>query len=126
MKKVFLITVFICLFAAASYAQEAQENSSDIWYVWIDTTTGTGGQTSRILSNQAFKISCCVKSPKYRRLLKKTEKWIQKNVDKNYNGESPLNKIQDAGLAETMIREASAQNQEGSKLIRVDYQERCN
>lgn len=126
MKKVFVTTVFICLFAVASYAQEAQENSSDIWYVWIDTTTGTGEQASRILSNQAFKISCCVKSPKYRRLLKKTEKWIQKNVDKNYNGESPLNKIQDAALAETMIREALAQDQKGSKLIRVDYQEKCN
>ena len=111
---------------AASHAQEAKDSTNDIWYVWIDTTTGAEGQTSRIVSKQAFKISCCVKSPKYRRLLKKTEKWIQKNVDKNYEGESPLNKIQDANLAATMIKEASGQNTDGARLILVDYQEKCD
>lgn len=126
MKKVFITALFVCSFLVVSHAQEANDSTNDIWYVWIDTTTGAEGQTSRILSKEAFKISCCVKSPKYRRLLKKTEKWIQKNVDKDYKGESPLNKIQDANLAATMIREATGQNQDGPKLILVDYQEKCN
>lgn len=125
MKKIIITTLFLCLSGIASHAQETKDNTNDIWYVWIDTTTGMKGKTSGILSKQAFEISCCVKSPKYRRILKKTEKWIQKNIDKNYRGESPLNKIQDVNLAATMIKEASEPNAEGAKLILVDYQEKC-
>ncbi|MCG8323563.1 MAG: hypothetical protein MI921_28970 [Cytophagales bacterium] len=126
MKKIIITALFLSLSGIASHAQETTDNTNDIWYAWIDTTTGAEGKTSRILSKQAFEISCCVKSPKYRRLLKKTEKWIQKNVDKNYKGESPLNKIQDANLAAAMIKEASEQNAGGSKLILVEFREKCN
>lgn len=125
MKKVFITIFFFCLLTVTSYAQEATDNAGDIWYVWIDTRIETEGQTSRILSKEAFKIGCCVKSPKYRRLLRKAEKWIQKNVDKDYTGESPLNKIQDAGLAAAMIKEAGEQKPGEARLILVDYQEKC-
>ena len=125
MKKLLTTALSITIFGSASYAQEAKDNANDIWYVWIDTTTGANGQTSRILSKQAFKIGCCVKSPKYRKLLKKTTKWIRNDVENNYNGDSPLSKIQDADLAATMIKEASEQNGKSSKLIMVDYLEKC-
>ncbi|MDN5211169.1 hypothetical protein QQ020_03880 [Fulvivirgaceae bacterium BMA12] len=126
MKNIFVIALFSCLLAIEGQAQETKDTTNDTWFVWIDATAQSDGQTSRIVSNEPFKITCCVKSPKYRKLLKRAEKWIQKNVDENYRGESPLGKIQDADLALTMIKEATEQNTPGTKLIRVDYKEKCN
>lgn len=125
MKKLSILLVFACLLPLAASAQDQNAADKDIWFVWIDTETEIDGAPTRIVSKQPFKISCCLKSPKYRKLLKKAEKWIIKNVDKNYQG-GPLNKIQDMELARSMIKQASEGASTGKNLIFVDFTEECN
>ncbi len=91
--------------------------NKDRWYVWLDTEVSGN---KRIVSD-VFEINCCVKSPKYRRLTKKTEKWIRKNFDPNYVGTDPLQKIPDEGLAEEMNKQAKT-----SKQVQVvEFKEIC-
>ncbi|TRX61837.1 hypothetical protein FNH22_03415 [Fulvivirga sp. M361] len=92
---------------------------SDTWYVWMDAKVNKGAK--RVVSNM-FVIDCCVKSPKYRKLLRQAEKWIRKNVDESYSGEDPLKKIQDEKLALAMV--TRAKSEENAEV--VDFQATCS
>lgn len=116
------LLVFVCFvgLTTTSYAQDVVDK--DTWYVWLDTYAEVDGEKKRLVSEKVTVINCCVKSPKYRKLLKTTVKWIRKNVDENYKGEeSPLGKIQDKSLAEISLKKA--QEAEGVHL--VSYSEVC-
>ncbi len=124
MKKIVLLVGFICSLSFSVVGQENSSTESKIWYLWIDTMTEIDGKSTRILSKEPFKITCCLKSPKYRKLGKKAEKWIKKNVTKDYQG-SPFNKIQDEALARTMIKEASAKSGDDLAIKMINYQDQC-
>lgn len=115
-KELFTVLILFIVSINTATAQEAAKD--DTWYVWMDTEVNNS--QTRIVS-EVFVINCCVKSPKYRKLVKKAGKWIRKNVDESYAGTDPLKKIQDEQLArEMMIRTSTRDN---VKL--VDYSGSC-
>ena len=75
----------------------------------------------KIVSNVPMMITCCPKSAKYRKFVKKTAKWITENVAADYNGELSLMKIQDKDLANQTI--ANLKETEG--VIIIDYTADC-
>lgn len=76
MKRCGLLLLILVGFISTSKAQESADK--DIWYVWVDTYAQVDGVKKRVVSQKVSMISCCVKSPKYTRLLKTTTKWIRK------------------------------------------------
>ena len=119
MKKYAVLFVLIFGFISVS---KAQEESKDIWYIWVDTYAQVDGVEKRIVSKELTKIDCCVKSPKYRKLLKSTVKWIRKDIDENYDGENPpLSKVQDKSLAQAALDKA----QKHSDAHLVEYTRTC-
>jgi len=119
MKKLTIALFFIFLSVSLANAQD------DIWYVWIDTQIKQGNEYVRLVSDEPIKITCCVKSPKFKRLQKKTAKWISANYDKSYNGENPLRNIEDESWASTVINEAETKLKSGDKIVIVKYSVNC-
>ena len=75
----------------------------------------------QIVSNEPMVITCCPKSAKYRKFVKKTAKWITQNVATEYNGELSLMKIQDIDLANQTI----ARLKETDGVLIIDYAADC-
>lgn len=121
-KTLFLINTLILLFGFSqlALAQEAS-TKNETWYVWIDTEVPIENKMVKIVSNEPMVITCCPKSAKYRKFVKKTAKWITENVAADYNGELSLMKIQDKDLANQTI--ANLKETDGVRII--DYVADC-
>ena len=119
-------TTFLCtllvsfLLNLTAYSQDTNV-SSDTWYVWIDTEVPIDGKMVKIVSAEPMVITCCPKSSKYRKFVKRTAKWITENISNSYNGELSLMKIQDKDLAYQTI--SQLKEIEGVKV--VDYTASC-
>lgn len=119
--KYLLAVLFLFLFQISfAYAQE-----EEIWYVWIDTQIKQKDNTIRIVSEEPIRITCCVKSPKYRRFQKQTVKWIKKNYDLAFDLETPLKNIEDKSFAETVIKEAIEKSGDDESIIIIKYSATC-
>jgi hypothetical protein len=116
----FTATFIICGFSQVAKAQESS-TKNETWYVWIDTEVPIDNKMVKIVSNEAMVITCCPKSGKYRKFVKKTAKWITENVAADYNGELSLMKIQDMDLANQTI----AKLKETDGVLIVDYAAAC-
>ena len=123
MKKTLLFFISLILLIGFSQLALAQEASTknETWYVWIDTEVPIENKIVKIVSNKPMVITCCPKSAKYRKFVKKTAKWITENVAADYNGELSLMKIQDKDLANQTI--ANLKETEG--VIIIDYTADC-
>jgi len=123
MKKTLLLIAGFLIFAGFTQSVLAQESTAanDTWYVWIDTEVPLDDKMVKIVSNEPMVITCCPKSSKYRKFVKKTAKWITENISEAYNGELSLMKIQDQDLANETI----AQLKELDGVIIVDYVAAC-
>ena len=119
--KIRIIAILILSLISQLVAAQSKEADVETWYVWIDTDVSVDNQSMRLISSEPVAITCCVKSPKYRRYLKKTATWIQKNVDPTYSSESGIKKLQDLDLANQMINDAKTT--ENAKII--DYEIGC-
>ena len=121
-KTLVLITTIIILsgFSQSLLAQESNANN-ETWYVWIDTEVPIDNKMVKVVSNEPMVITCCPKSAKYRKFVKKTAKWITENISEDYNGELSLMKIQDQDLAKQTI----ARLKEVDGVIIVDYVAAC-
>ena len=115
-KTLFLINTLILLFGFSqlALAQEAS-TKNETWYVWIDTEVPIENKMVKIVSNEPMVITCCPKSAKYRKFVKKTAKWITENVAVDYNGELSLMKIQDKDLANQTL--ANLKETDGVRII---------
>ena len=115
-KTLFLINTLILLFGFSqlALAQEAS-TKNETWYVWIDTEVPIENKMVKIVSNEPMVITCCPKSAKYRKFVKKTAKWITENVATDYNGELSLMKIQDKDLANQTL--ANLKETDGVRII---------
>ena len=117
-----LKTLILITLISSTYLASAQSDPEvETWYVWIDTEVIIDGQSFRLVSDSPVTITCCVKSPKYRKFIKKTSSWISKNVSESYDLENGTKKIQDLNLANQMITEAKTSD--NVKII--DYQASC-
>ncbi len=103
-----------------AHGQTATEKN-DTWYLWIDTEVPIDGAMVSIVSNKPMVITCCPKSTKYRKYVKKAAKWIKENVASEYNGELSLMKIQDEMLALATINRLK--DKEG--VLVIDYSSSC-
>ena len=123
MKKILLVINSLILLIGFSQMALAQEVSTknETWYVWIDTEVPIENKIVKIVSNEPMVITCCPKSAKYRKFVKKTAKWITENVAADYNGELSLMKIQDKDLANQTI--ANLKETEG--VIIINYTADC-
>jgi len=97
----------------------------EIWYVWLDTIVTVDGQEVRLVGDQPFVITCCVKSGKYGRLEKSATKWIRNNYDSEYEQASPLKKIQDMSLAIEIVEKAVSQASGNASIQIVAYSDTC-
>ena len=64
------VLLIICGFNQFAQAQEA-ESTNETWYVWIDTEVPIDNKMVKIVSNEPMVITCCPKSAKYRKFVKK-------------------------------------------------------
>ena len=112
-----LMMGFLCTVASA---QEKSETENDTWYVWLHTTASIDGKETVIISKDVFTTYCCVNSPKFARVLKRSEKWMQKNIDPAYTG-TPLQKVQDLELARQTLEKLKSMD--GVQI--VDFKETC-
>ena len=103
----------------------AQEDTEEVWYVWLDAQIDKEGQNVRMVGDAPFKVTCCVKSPAFARLEKKTAAWIRENHDPNYQGRTSLKKIQDMDLAQSVISWAKRDAAAGKGITIVSYAEEC-
>ena len=123
MKKTLLLisaSIVLCCLSQLAWAQESVDKN-ETWYVWIDTEVPIENKMVKVVSNEPMVITCCPKSAKYRKFVKKTAKWITENVAADYNGELSLMKIQDKELADQTI--ANLKETEGALI--VDYVAVC-
>ena len=119
----FILCVLIVLsggYISTAHGQTATEKS-DTWYLWIDTEVPIDGAMVSIVSNKPMVITCCPKSAKYRKYVKKAAKWIKENVASEYNGELSLMKIQDEMLALASINKLK--DNEG--VLVIEYSSSC-
>ena len=123
MRKTLLLIATIFILSGFSQPVLAQESNTknETWYVWINTEVPIDKKMVKIVSNEPMVITCCPKSSKYRKFVKKTAKWITENISEEYNGELSLMKIQDQDLANETI----AQLKEVDGVIIVDYVVAC-
>ena len=119
MKKITLI-VLIGLSTLGAKAQESSESVNDTWYVWLQATAMVDGQQKVVVSKDVFTTYCCVNSPKFAKVLKRSEKWMKKNIDPDYSG-TPLQKVQDLNLAKQTLEKLKAVD--GVHI--VDFSETC-
>jgi len=113
------------LMIIAMVALNLAGKSQDTWYLWIDTYADINGENTRIVSEEPFAITCCLKSGKYRRFLKKSAQWIRNNVDKNFNQSNALKNIQDLSFARDMIADAKRNKEAGDKIKFVKFSAIC-
>lgn len=128
MKPAILIILLFSLVipvSAQETADAAEDTTVETWYVWIDAQITKDGESYRLVSQTPFQITCCVKSPKYRKLGKKAQKWVTKNYDQAFSGDNVLSKVQDEMLAKDMIAKI-IQDGPADKILVVDYIEACN
>jgi len=116
----YLITLLFLLPVSNVIAQE-----EEIWYVWIDTEIKKEDNVIRMVSEEPIRITCCVKSPKYRRFQKQTAKWIQKNFDSEFHLETPLKNIEDKSFAEKVIKAAIEKSRNDESVIIIKYSATC-
>ncbi len=119
MRILFLI-LLIGSFAFASNAQDTAEPKNDTWYVWLHATAAVDGKITTVVSRDVFTTYCCVNSPNFAKVLKRSRKWVQKNIDPTYVG-SPLQKVQDLDLAKQTLEKLKAT----SGVHIVDFTETC-
>ena len=115
------VIVFFILFQFTSVKAQEEE----IWYVWIDTQISRGENVVRLVSEKPIKITCCVKSPKFKRFQKKTAKWIRNNYDENFDLETPLKNIEDKTLADAVISEALEKSKADPSILMISYTASC-
>ena len=123
MKRTILFSIVLlitCGFSQTVCGQDT-EAANETWYVWIDTEVPINNKMVKIVSNEPMVITCCPKSAKYRKFVKKTAKWITENIAPEYNGELSLMKIQDVDLANQTI----ARLKESEGVLIVDYVAVC-
>jgi hypothetical protein len=123
MKKTVIAIATAFLLVGYSHISYAQEKNTDneTWYVWIDTEVPIDNKMVKIVSKEPMVITCCPKSGKYRKFVKKTAKWITQNIAADYNGELSLMKIQDIDLAKQTI----ARLKETAGVLIIDYVATC-
>lgn len=123
MKKTLVLISALIILSSFSQFALAQESSTknETWYVWIDTEVPIDNEMVKIVSSAPMVITCCPKSSKYRKFVKKTAKWITENVAADYNGELSLMKIQDMDLANQTI----AKLKETDGVLIIDYAAAC-
>ena len=85
MNRILITLLFIALISSSNLAIAQSDTEVETWYVWIDTEVSIEGKNQRLVSDSPITITCCVKSPKYRRFIKKTSSWISKNISESYN-----------------------------------------
>ena len=119
MKKLvfFLVVTFI---SVGANAQENPEQKNDTWYVWLHTTATIDGKETTVVSKEVFTTYCCVNSSKFAKVIKRSRKWMQQNVDPSYVG-SPLQKVQDLELAKQTLEKLKAT----AGVHIVDFSESC-
>jgi len=117
--KYFITFSLLILSLSFTYAQK------DIFYVWIDAQITQDGKEVQLVSEEPIKITCCVKSPKFRRFQNKAVKWIRKNYDSAFDGEHPLQNIEDKSLALARIEDAKKEKDSGQNIIMVNYNASC-
>ena len=115
-----LFLLFFSVITVASNAQEKSEPKNDTWYVWLHATATIDGKETIVVSKDVFTTYCCVNSPKFARVLKRSEKWMKKNIDPAFTG-SPLQKVQDLELAKQTLAKLKAID--GVQV--VDFTESC-
>lgn len=123
MRRIILLVSLLLIIGGFNQFALAQDTgaSNDTWYVWIDTEVPIENKMVKIVSNEPMIITCCPKSAKYRKFVKKTAKWLTENISEDYNGELSLMKIQDQDLALQTI----AQLKETAGVLVVDYVAAC-
>ncbi len=123
MKKTLLFFTALFILGAFNQTALAQETDTknETWYVWVDTKVPIENKMVQIVSNEPMVITCCPKSGKYRKFVKKTAKWITENVAADYNGELSLMKIQDMDLANQTI----ARLKETEGVLVIEYAATC-
>lgn len=97
----------------------------ETWYIWIDTSVVINGEEKRMVSEEPFAITCCLKSGKYNRLQKSAVKWIQKNYDSRYEKQVTFRSIQDKSLALEVIQKAHLEAEGGASVLLVSYLDSC-
>jgi hypothetical protein len=115
-----LLIIILGGMSVASYGQETAEPKNDTWYVWLHATATIDGKETLVVSKDVFTTYCCVNSPKFAKVLKRTEKWMKKNIDPAFTG-STLQKVQDLELANQTLARLKAT--EGVHI--VDFIETC-
>jgi hypothetical protein len=123
MRRTILLSGLLLIVCGINHFAQAQETdaTNDTWYVWIDTEVPIDNKMVKIVSNEPIIITCCPKSAKYRKFVKKTAKWLTENVSEDYNGELSLMKIQDEELALQTI----ARLKESTGILVIDYVAAC-
>lgn len=107
-------------------AQTDDQPSPDVWYVWIDTEAKIDGTMHRLISDKPIMITCCVKSAKYRRLVKHASKWLRKNYVPDFSGQLALMKLQDRELAEKIVSDIQRGVKPSKYPVKVvTYRARC-
>ncbi len=101
-------------------AQDTPEPKNDTWYVWLHTTATIDGKETVVASKDVFTTYCCVNSPQFAKVLKRSEKWMRKNIDPTYTG-SPLQKVQDLDLAKQTLEKLKTT----AGVHIVDFTETC-
>jgi len=123
-----LHSAFLVILLNFSFMAKAQtQQTQDIWYVWIDTDVTIDGTIYRVISDKPILITCCIKSAKYRKLVKKSSKWIKDNISKTYDGKLELMKLQDRQLAEKIVSDIQLGNTPSVHPLKiVKYRFRCH
>lgn len=121
---VVFVLIIILLPQSEVNAQNSENSEEEIWFIWIDTYAQIDGQNTRIVSSEPFKITCCVKSGKYRRFNKKAARWIRNNIDENFKGDQVFKNLEDRDLAVELIEKAI--NTDSSAPVKIiEYKDRC-
>ena len=123
MKKIIIVLSVILIQSALGPIATAQEKDTknETWYVWVDTQVPIDNKMVNIVSKELMVITCCPKSGKYRKFVRKTAKWITENIAVDYDGELSLMKIQDIELASKTIGKLK----EAEGVIIIDYMAVC-
>lgn len=119
MKKILLILITTALSISAN-TRENPEQSNDTWYVWLHAIATVDGKETIVVSKDVFTTYCCVNSSEFSKVIKRSRKWMQKNVDPTYVG-MPLQKVQDLDLAKKTLEKLKAT----AGVFIVDYTESC-
>lgn len=115
-----MVITLLCMISLAAKAQGNPLQKNDTWYVWLHATATVDGKKTIVVSKDVFTTHCCVNSPSFAKALKRSEKWMRKNIDPTYTG-TPLQKVQDLDLAKQTLAKLKAT----SGVHIVDFEETC-